>query len=339
MGKVGVFVMVAALAMAACGGGNSTSNTPATPEPAKSQLVMDLVPSSQAQTVLTNAGPIADYISKKVGVPVRANVPTSYAAVVEDFTSNNADIGWVGALAYVAAHQKSGAEAVTKSARCAPTYTASPPPAGCTAVPTYPSIIICNTSSGVGDLTDGGNWSSLKGKKFVFGDPTSTSSNLWPKYFMKKNSINPDTDFSKTAVIASQGAIATAVLNGTGDCGSMFGDARTTVASANPDIFTKTKVVFTAPLAIPGDPQMVRKSLNPGQKDKVKQALQDLGHDPAMKTAIDKLYQIASMEPATDADYNPVRTVANAVNPNVIGEIIATPSPSAAPSSSPSKSP
>ena len=328
-----VVALAAAVVAAACGG--SSPGTSATSEPAKSSLVMALVPSNQAQQVLTSAQPIADYISKEVGVPVTSQVPTSYAAVVEGVTSNTIDIAWVGALAYVAAHQKSGAEVVTKSARCAPTYTASPPPTGCTPVPTYPSIIVCNTSSGVGELKDGGDWSALKGKKFAFGDSISTSSNLWPKYFMLKNSVNPDKDFSKVATISSQSAIALAVYNGTADCGAMFGDARQGALKTAPDILSKTKVVFVAPQEIPGDPQMVRKNLNAGQKDKVRKALEKMGHDPAMKKAINDLYQIASMEPASDKDYDPVRTVVAKVNPNVTGEVIAA--PSAAPSASPSK--
>jgi phosphonate transport system substrate-binding protein len=333
-----VLALVGAVLVAACGGGGG-GGTAATPEPAKSDLTMALVPSSQAQQVLTSAQPIADYLSKEIGTPVKAQVPTSYAAVVEGMTSNLIDIAWVGALAYVAANQKSGAEAVTKSARCAPTYSAAAPAPDCVPKPTYPSIIICSTAAGVPDLKDGGDWSALKGKRFVFGDSISTSSNLWPRYYMKHNKVDPDKDFSKVSSISSQGAIALAVNNGTADCGAMFGDARTTVARTAPDIFTKTKVVFIAPEEIPGDPQMVRKNLNPGQKDKVKAALRKLGKDPAMKKQIDALYQIASMEPATDADYNPVRKVVRDVNPNVLGEAIAPPSPSAGASAAPSASP
>ena len=326
---------IATVALACGGGGGGGGAQPA--EPAKSELVMALVPSSQAQQVLTSAQPIAQYISTQVGVPVRAQVPTSYAAVVESLTSNNTDIAWVGALAYIAAHQKSGAEVVTRSARCAPTYSAAAPPSGCQPVPTYPSIIVCNNAAGVTKLSDGGDWSALKGKKFIFGDPTSTSSNLWPRYYMKKNKIDPQRDLSKTASVASQGAVALAVANGVGDCGAMFGDARSTVVKSMPDIFDKTSVAFIAPQEIPGDPQLVRKNLNSGQKDKVKQALVKLGHDPAMKKAINDLYQIAAMEPAKDSDYDPVRRVVQAVDPNIAGEVIATPSASA--SSSPASSP
>lgn len=311
----------------ACGGGSTGSGSSPTPEAAKSSLVMALVPSNQAQQVLANAQPIADYMSKEIGVPVVAQVPTSYAAVVEGMTSKTIDIAWVGALAYVAAHQKSGAEVVTKSARCAPTYTASPPPAGCTPVPTYPSIIVCNASSGVGELKDGGDWSALKGKRFAFGDSISTSSNLWPKYYLLRNGINPDKDFSKVASISSQSAIALSVYNGTADCGAMFGDARQGGLKAAPDILSKTKVVFVAPQAIPGDPQIVRSGLNPAQKEKVRKALEKLGHDPSMKKWLNDLYQIASTEPAVDKDYDPVRTVVARVNPTVLGEVVAPPSP------------
>jgi len=315
------------LLMVACGG--ATSNPPAaTPETAKSSLVMALVPSNQAQAILTSAQPIADYISHEVGVPVTAQVPTSYAAVVEGITSNNIDIAWVGALAYVAAHQKSGAEVVTDSARCAPTYTAAPAPTGCTPKPSYPSTIVCNTGSGVGELKDGGDWSALKGKKFAFGDSISTSSNLWPRYYMKQNHIDPDKDFSKAVSISSQSAIALAVYNGTADCGAMFGDARTGALRTAPDILSKTKVVFIAPQEIPGDPQIVRHNLNPAQKQKVKQALIKMGSDPSMKKPINDLYQIASMEPAKDSDYDSVRRVVAAVNPGITGEIIAAPSAS-----------
>src|SRR5437763_9731709 len=108
----------------------------------------------------------------------------------------------------------------------------------------------------------------------------------------------------------------------------MFGDARTGALRTAPDILSKTKVVFIAPQEIPGDPQIVRHNLNPTQKNKVKQALVKLGSDPSMKKAINDLYQIASMEPTKDTDYDSVRRVVAAVNPGITGEVIAAPSPS-----------
>lgn len=318
-------LLVGAALVAACavtGGGPA-----ATPEPVKRELTMALVPSSQAQTALANAQPLADYLSKQIGTPVRTLVPTSYAAVVEGLASNVLDIAWVEALAYVAASNKGVTEVVTRSARCGPTYSAAPPAPECTPRPTYPAIIVCGTSAAVPDLKDSADWSPLKGKRFVLGDSLSVSGNLWPRYYLKRNKIDADRDFSRVASVSSAGAVALAVYNGATDCGAMFGDARLTVVRAAPDIFARTKVVFIAPEEIPGDPQIVRRNLSPRQKSRVRTALIQLGSDPSMKTALDALYQIAATKAAPDADYDTLRRVVTAVNPNVLSEVIAPPSP------------
>lgn len=291
---------------------------------------MAFVPSSQAQQVLADAQPIGDFVSKEVGVPVKVQVPTSYSVVVEAITSKNVDIAWVGALAYVAAHDKSGAEPMTKSLRCPPPSLVPNQPTPCKPVNTYPSIIIAKSDSGINSITD------LKGKKFAFGDPDSTSSNLWPRYYMKQNGIDPDRDLGKITNISSQTSIAASVYNGTVDAGAMFGDARIQGPQRQyPDILAKTKVVFKAPEEIPGDPQIVRKGLNSGQKMKVVQAFIKMGTDPSMKAALKKLYNIDALEPTRDSDYDPVRRVVQAVNPGVLRTFVESPSPSPARSPSP----
>jgi len=326
---------IVATVVVACGGGGGTP-APAE-EAAKSLLQMDLVPSNNPGSVLSNGQAIADYLSKEVGVPVKAVVPTSYAAVVEDLTSNNADIGWSGAVAYVAARNRGGAEAVTVSQRCVPDLVSPTLPSPCTPQSSYPSIIICRSDVAyTGALNDPARLTQLKGKRMAFGDPISGSSSIWPKYYLKKAGVDPDHDFSKAVSISSQSAIALAVYNGTVDCGAMFGDARQGGPYRTaPDIFSKTKAVFNAPQMVPGDPQYVRKKLNSKQKAKVAAAMLKLGTDPSMKATLLALYSIAGMGPAHDSDYNIIQRYADTVKPGILGEVVASPSP--VPSPSPSK--
>src|SRR5438270_8842795 len=116
-----------------------------------------------------------------------AVVPTSYAAVVEDLTSNNADIGCSGAVAYVAARNKGGAEAVTASQRCVPDLVSPTLPSPCAPQSPYPSIMICrSTLNYSGAQNDPKALTQLKGLKFAFGDPISGSSSIWPRYYMKQ---------------------------------------------------------------------------------------------------------------------------------------------------------
>ncbi len=318
------------LLIAACGtqGGQSPAE-----EPPKTTLIMGFVPSGDASQIITNAQPIADYLTRETGIQIKAQVTTSYSVVVEGMTSGTVDIGWIGALGYVLVHDKSGAEAMTKSDRCPPSsLQAAPLPSPCPLKPSYPAIIIARANSNINAITD------LRGKKVGFGDPESTSSNLWPKYYLKQNGINPDRDIT-AASQPGQSAIAAAVYNGTIDAGAMFGDARLNVRNRFPDILTKTKVIFIAPQEIPGDPQVIRKKLNSGQKAKVKAAFAKMGSnpDPAIKTALSKLYNIDAIEPAKDSDYDPVRKVVNEVNPGVLTRLLETPSPT--PSPTPTKSP
>jgi phosphonate transport system substrate-binding protein len=309
------FAALLSLAAFACGGASDSSSAPPE-EAARSSLVMAFVPSQQAQTVLVSAKPIADYVGKELGVPITAQVPTSYAAVTEAMTSGNVDIAWVGPLDYVIGHDKNGAEPMTKSVR--------------KGVAGYHAFIISRKGSGINSIKD------LKGKSFAFGDPVSASSNLYPKYFMKQNGIDPEKDLGKAVNISNQTAIATSVCNGVVDAGAIYDDARTNPGAdtACPGIIDKTQIIFTTPL-IPGDPQIVRHQMNSAQKKKVYGAMIKLGTDPAMAQYLKALFTIEKTVPATDSDYNEIRTIVKAVNPSLL--TATPPPPPASPAASPSK--
>src|ERR1700737_3285502 len=294
-----VSAVVVALLSVACG------SAPAPAEAAvKQDLVMGFVPSQTSSIVPTNADILGKYLSDKTGFKIPPRVLTSYAAVTEGMTSNNVDIGWVGPLDYVIAHQINGAEAVTKSVRHG--------------LPSYKAFIIVNVKSNINSVAD------LKGKKFAFGDSLSTSSNLYPRYLMKQNGIDPDNDVKGTS-IANQTQIAVTVCQGTVDAGAIYDDARKN-SGANtscPGILTKTKVIATTDPPIPGDPQMIRHNLNSAQKQKLKDAMIAMGTDPAIQPALKALYTIAPLVAAQDSDYDVIRDIIRQAKP----ELLPSPSP------------
>jgi len=284
---------VVALLSVACG------SAPAPAEaPVKQDLVMGFVPSQTSSVVQTNADLLGQYLSQKTGYNIKPTVLTSYAAVTEGMTSGNVDIGWVGPLDYVIAHQKNGAEAVTKSVR--------------NGKPSYLAFIIVNANSNINSVAD------LKGKKFAFGDPLSTSSNLYPRFLMLKNGINPDTDV-KGVNISNQTQIGVNVCQGTVDAGAIYDDARTNrgAETSCPGIMTKTKILATSD-PIPGDPQMIRHNLNSAQKKKLREAMIALGTDPTMKDPLKKLYTIDSLAPAQDSDYDVIRAIIKQAKPDLL---------------------
>jgi len=279
---------------------------------------MAFVPSQNAQQVLTSAKPITDYLGKEIGATITPQVPTSYAAVAEGMTSNLVDSAWVGPLDYVIGHQVNGSEPMTKSVR--------------KGVAGYNAFIIARKGTGINSIKD------LKGHSFAFGDTISASSNLYPKYWMKQNGVDPEKDLGKSVNISNQTAVAVAVCNGQVDAGAIYDDARTNAGAdtACPGILDKTQVIFTTPQLIPGDPQIVRHQMNAAQKKKLTDAMVKLGSDPSMSQYLKSLFTIEKLVPAQDSDYQQIRDVVKGVAPDLLkGYPAASPSPSPSPSKSP----
>jgi phosphonate transport system substrate-binding protein len=294
-----VSAAIVGLLSVACGAAPASAEAPV-----KQELVMGFVPSQTSSIVQTNADLLGEYLSKKTGYKITPRVLTSYAAVTEGMTSKNVDIGWVGPLDYVIAHQINGAEAVTKSVR--------------NGLPSYKAFIIVNVNSNINSIAD------LKGKKFAFGDPLSTSSNLYPRYLMKKNGLNPDSDVTGVN-ISNQTQIGVNVCQGTVDAGAIYDDARKNKGADTscPGIMTKTKILATSD-PIPGDPQMIRSTLNSAQKQKLKDAMIAMGSDPSIQPALKALYTIDSLVPAQDSDYDVIREIVKQAKPELLKP---TPSP------------
>ena len=297
-----LIVLLAALAVVvgACGG----AAAPAVAEPEKTDIVMGFVPSRDVGQIQASADSIAQYLSKETGYKVVSKTLTSYAAVSEGMSSKLIDIGWGGPFDYVKTHDQNGAYPITASIR--------------NGVKGYKAFVIVRSDSAIQTLKD------LKGKSFAFGDTLSASSNLYPRWGMQKEGMNPDADLKATK-ISNQSAIALAVYQGQVDGGALYDDARTNkeVVDKFPDIMTKTRIVWTSPL-IPADPQFVRKDLNPTTVSKLKTAMLKLGTDPQGKVCLKDLFTIDSLADASDADYNELREVIKTVNPG----FFASPSPS-----------
>jgi len=288
--------------LTACGG--AAGPAAASAEPEKTDIVMGFVPSRDVNQIQASADSIAQYLSKETGYKVVSKTLTSYAAVAEGMTSKLIDIGWGGPFDYVTTHNQNGAYPITASVR--------------RGVKGYKAFVVVKSDSSIQSLKD------LKGKSFAFGDTLSASSNLYPKYGMQKEGLNPETDLKATK-ISNQSAIAIAVYQGQVDGGAFYDDARTNkeVVDKFPDVLTKTRIIWTSPL-IPADPQFVRKDLNKTTVGKLQAAMLKLSDDPQGKVWLKDLFTIDALVKAEDADYNELRDVIKAVNPT----FFASPSPS-----------
>jgi len=277
--------------------------------PAQTKLVMAFVPSGEARTVLESGNRIAELLGTATGYQFESFVATSYAGVIEAMGAGRADIGWLNTFSYVIAHQKYGVEVRLVTVRFG--------------LPYYRAEIITQASSGINSLAD------LKGKRFAFVDPASTSGYLFPLSGLKKAGYDPSKFFGQTVFAGSHNNVVLAVYQGRVDGGAVFEDARGTVQKDYPDVMQKTKVIWKSD-PIPNDTVSFRKGLPAEVKDRVANALLRFSETQAGLDALKSLYEIEALAdydllvskyhvktPSLDAFYNPVRDVATYAGVNL----------------------
>jgi phosphonate transport system substrate-binding protein len=296
---LGLFIAVV-VALVAAGAGVA---------PAQTKLVMAFVPSGETTAILTSGNQIASLLSTATGYQIESFVATSYAGVIEAMGAGRADIGWLSTFAYVIAHQKYGVEVRLVTVRFG--------------LPYYNAEIITQANSGINSLAD------LRGKRFAFVDPASTSGYLFPLAGLKKAGYDPAKFFGQTVFAGSHDNVVLAVYQGRVDAGAVYDDARGTVQKNYPDVMQKIKVIWKSD-PIPNDTVSLRKTLPADVKDRVTTALLRFSQTPAGLDALKSLYQIEALADYQilvskyhvkvanlDAFYNSVRDVATYAGVNL----------------------
>ncbi len=255
-------------------------------------LRVGFVPAEDAQQVIQNAQPIVEILHKQLGMEVQPFVATDYTGVVEALRVNKLDIAFLTPASYVLAKNEANVRVVLKSERKGTPY--------------YYAAIITRTDSGIKKLED------LRGKTFAFGDPVSTSANVFPRKMLHERGIDPVRDFKQILYSGGHDATVLAVLNGKVDAGATFANSPDNKDTAwmrylkNPEDVKKIHAIaFSEP--IPADNLVINGNLDERLAKKVEEIFLELSRDPAGKKMLRDLYQIDGFVPATDKDYDSVR--------------------------------
>jgi phosphonate transport system substrate-binding protein len=290
-------IMVLSMILAACVPATPTAGPAATPTAEvteelgteKRPLINVFVPSGDVQAILAGGERLDEMLKSKYGIVTKSSVATSYTAAIEALCSGKADIVWLATLSYVLAHDKCDAQILLMSIR--------------RGSPTYKGQILVGVDSGINSLAD------LRGKKFAFTDPVSTSGYLYAVGLLKKNGIDPEKDLAQAVFAGSHNAAALAVYRGAVDAAATFVDVRDQLEKDFPDIKEKTKVIATTD-PIPNDTITVRKDLPPAVVEKFKQAMLDLVQTEEGRQIVFDIYEWDGAVEGDDSLFEPVRQAA-----------------------------
>lgn len=275
--------------------------------PAKEQqregLVLGLVPSLEAQKLVTNLKPLGDFLAGQLGVPVETFVPQDYTGLIEALGSGRADIAMLPPFAAMLGKERYGIETILISVRNGrATYrtmwmTADPAFCDVPPSPDEQGMLRCEAAL-----------EKVRGKTVAFTDPTSTSGYLFPALQLRDLGIDPEKDI-QPVFVGSHDASVIAVLNGDVEIGVAYDDARHYILGEYPDIGQHV-FPFAYSDWIPNDGVQVRGDLPEEQKAAIRDAFLELTRQeaslPQTERLLYRLYEIDGFEVYEPGLYGPV---------------------------------
>src|SRR5882757_132975 len=242
------------------------------------ELVFALVPAENASGVSERYAPLAEYLSKELGVKVTLRIANDYAAVIEGQKAGNIHLAYYGPASYARAYING--------------------------VKTEPFAIDVKKDSPYQKIED------LKGKNLGLVDPNSTSGNNVPRFALDKMKIDPDAFFSKVVFAGSHENAVLALQQGTVDvAANWWNDERESALmrmerkgmakSSDFRIIFKSEQIVNSPFAYLGD-------LPPDLKTKLREAF--LAYPQKEKAGFEKMFdgKMKPWEPTDHKAYKPV---------------------------------
>lgn len=268
------------------------------------ELVLGLVPALEAEAMIDNLDPLADFLSQELGVPVTSFVPQDYTGLVEALGTGRADIGMLPPFAAMLGQRRYDIETILISVREGETGYRSQ------FMTNDPSV--CDTplvEDERGYLTCQGDVGVVEGETIAFTDPNSTSGFLFPSVHLMKHGIDPHKDVDGLFVGGHDSA-ALAVYAGDVRFAVAYDDVRLFIEPQYPDIGEKV-IAFAHTEMIPNDGVQLRPGLPEDLQKAIAEAFVKLAesqaHLPREEKVLWVLYEIDDFVPATEGLYDPVR--------------------------------
>lgn len=171
------------------------------PAAAQQTLKITSIPEEAATEQIRKIGPIADYLSKTLGMKVEFTPVNDYPAAVEALVNKKVDAVWFGGFTFVQAKIRSSNKIIPLVQREEDTQ--------------FQSVFIAKTGSSIKSLKD------LKGKTVSFGSQSSTSGHLMPRSFLLQAGLNPEKDFRRVAYSKAHDATIASVVSGQVDAAAL----------------------------------------------------------------------------------------------------------------------
>ncbi len=260
-------------------------------------LLIGLIPEQNIFKQVERYEPLADYLSKKCGIPIKLKILTRYGNIVSNFVSLGMDGAFFGSFTYTLAHIKLGVEVLAR-------------PEGLDGTSTYHGLIFVRKDSGIRTIRE------MKGKRFVFVDKATTAGYLLPLAYFRKHGIADYKAYLKeTYFTGTHEDTVYDVLNKEADIGAAKNTIYTRISKADSRITNELVILEKSP-DVPENGLAVRKGLGDSLRNRLKEALLNMHNDPTGRNILRDFGARRFIE-TRDDDYKPVYKYAREINLNL----------------------
>lgn len=259
-------------------------------------IKLGIIPYDAPSKLQEQYGPFAAYLSAKIRQPVKVFVAQDYVGVAQALQADQIDVAYLNPLSYALFVDRLGRTPEHLIPLAMPDVHGSL---------YYYGAIFVRKDSHIANI------SQLRGKRFAFAEPTSTSGYLYPFQYLLRHGINPKHDLGQQ-IFAGTPAVVPAVLNGSVDAGAVFEEGLTMFGRGR----QKELTVLARVGPIANGMLVARGNLDRATLKQLQSAMAAINTDPAAKVALSKL-EVSKWEKPNDKVFDPVRQAAHILNLNL----------------------
>lgn len=253
------------------------------------ELRIALVPSDDADKMMSQFEKLRSYLENKLGIPVSVSKVTSYAACIEAMKKKRIEVAWYGPTSYVLAEQEANAEAFLVAQDTKKNTS-------------YRSMFLVPAASPIKTLAD------LKGKNIGLVEASSTSGGLIPSYIVLTKQGVSIEKFGNVVYLGSHDAVVNAIKSGGVDAGATNNLTIDRLIEQGTIKSNELRVIEQSD-ALPGSPLAWRKDLPEDFKKKLVSGIMESSAElGTYKVA--GFGEIAGFQPVGAKDYKLIRDIA-----------------------------
>jgi phosphonate transport system substrate-binding protein len=265
--------------------------------PAEDKIIIGLIPEMNVFKQKQRFVPLADYLSREIGVNVELTMLSRYGNIIQNFKDAKMDGAFLGSFTGALAVHQLNVEPLAR-------------PINLDGTSTYKGYIFVRQDSGIKNAAD------MKGKVMALVERATTAGYVFPLAWCKRQGINNMKEyFKETLFTGSHDAAIEAVLSRQADVGAAKNTIYDKLKASNPEIQANLIVLAASP-DVPSNGLCVRPDLSPTIKAKLKEALLNLDNHPEDARVLNELEALRFIE-TSKADYQPVIDLANEAGLNL----------------------